>query len=324
MHYFSVVRYLVSFLSLALLQGLAFLLGLVLFLGSTSVQAQNFSFFGKAYDLDTGEWLYSETHHIVLSGQGDYLSAQVVYRYPDGKVIAQKNLDFSDSRLAPALTFLDRRDDSTLTTMTGPDSVELIKNTQQARTTENVEVEQAQALVVDAGFDQLVLENWDKLVAGEVISFDFLALSRASVVPFQVSRISDANTNADINANPGTTVTLAIEPESWLIGMLMDPIRLVYDRQTAKLLEYSGVTNIPASESGRVLDENYHARIRYRYGDAAQTSGELTDMSAHSDGAAGHYDSFENSNSAGNYDIAAFEHEAEFETKRETKYEKSE
>lgn len=219
------------------------------------VHAQELRFSGQAYDLESGELLYSEHHRVQLTQEGRYSSSTASYRYPDGREIAKKELDYSSNPLSPVLQFDDFRAQTSLSVR--PESNQLLLDEVQGDDSrlEVVELPEDGPLVVDAGFDQLVMSNWSKLVSGQVLEFDFLALSRASLVPFKVEMI----------AGDEDTVTLAIAPQNWLIGLLMDPIRLVYERDTARLLRYYGVTNIPVSEDGEVREDNYHAEIRYSY-----------------------------------------------------------
>jgi len=151
------------------------------------------------------------------------------------------------------------------------DGNDLLLQTKQTDALDLVRIpfDMATTTVIDAGFDRLVERFWDQLKEGEDLEFEFLALSRASLISFRVYRTSISETQ----------VGLAIAPANWFLDMLMDPIALNYDRQTGRLLEYRGVTNIQALVDGEVSEDNFTAWIKYRYLDAPEDKPELESKS---------------------------------------------
>ena len=55
-------------------------------------------------------------------------------------------------------------------------------------------------------------------------------------------------------------VCLQIELDSWLLGMLVDPFELTYDRGSRRLLRFTGVSNLKDGEG-----QSQQVDIHYRY-----------------------------------------------------------
>ncbi|KZX76422.1 hypothetical protein A3715_13040 [Oleiphilus sp. HI0009] len=211
--------------------------------------ADQLRFIGKAYDIDSNELLYVERHYVELSKQGEYVQSQVIYEGAQGQRIAEKALNFSGaSSLQPYLQFEQFNSDIRYETTSMRDALFLDSSGERTRFSLS---DSGLPLVVDSGFDRMVIENWDDLVSGQTIEFEFLALSRSSTVGFELSRVSLS----------GDSVRLQIQPSNWVINLLMDPIVLDYSLDTQRLLRYEGLTNIYAPE----VDANYSAIILYEY-----------------------------------------------------------
>jgi hypothetical protein len=221
-----------------------------------SVNAQQFSFVGKATDIETGALLYSEEHAISLDSEGEYLSSEVRYVAADGSLIASKRLDFEASQTAPTLDF--QYQNATLRYgseyregmfVLKTDRSEMLKE-------DRISLKNDASFVVDGGFDRLLVKRWDSLLSGDEHEFDFLAITRGSTIEFELSVV----------AQTSERVRFQIKPSSWVIGLLVDPIFLEYDRESRLLMRYEGLTNIALSDG----DGNAVAVIQYFYDEKAR------------------------------------------------------
>ncbi len=212
-------------------------------------------FEGKAYSLDSGELLYSEHHYINLNRSNQYDNAYVEYKAPDGELFANKDLDFSKHKLIPDMSFNDLRSNQTslLTKTDNQVKVEHIKKKDLQH--ETISIDNSKRIVADAGFDRLVIKNWERLLAGKKIKFQILSLDRSELIDFKLETV-------DINEE---RLQLSIKPKSWLIRLVMDPIYLQYELSSKRLLEYKGLTNILREKNGELKTDNYIAHIKYRY-----------------------------------------------------------
>jgi hypothetical protein len=218
-----------------------------------SVDGGELSFTGVATDVETGELAYTERHQIKLNEQGEYMASSVRYLGPDGQVFALKELDFSSGLLSPTLEFIDPRTDQRFSTRKTDGDLVLKTVESGEETIDRIEAELDNTLVVDAGFDQLLLSHWESLIAGEEKAFDFLALTRGSTIEFEVALV-------DLS---GDLARFKVEPANWVINLLVDPIILDYDVESRRLVRYEGITNIAKVGT----DRNYSAVIEYSYDD---------------------------------------------------------
>lgn len=230
--------------------------GLLLFTLASAVQGNNIlEFQGNAYDPETRQLIYIEKHRVLLNQEGRYLSSTVKYQTPNGALFAEKQVDYSGSSIAPSFTFIDFRMDSRVSVVRGDQSIYLNSENGARETTRKVAVDVSKPVVVDAGFDRLIYENWQRLLESKDLSFAFLAITRAQLVNLDV--IEKARTK--------DTVVYRITPSNFFFRLLVDPIELTYDLKNKQLLRFEGLTNIAKSENGKVKDDNYVAVINYRY-----------------------------------------------------------
>ncbi|MEE4662179.1 MAG: hypothetical protein V2J89_17040 [Halieaceae bacterium] len=185
---------------------------------------------GEARDLDTGETLYLEQYYCSENDK----QCSVFYVRPDAKVIARKQLDYQPSPKAPNLTFEDFRLDRQIT----------------------IEKPDPEA-VVDAGFDNFVRLQWEDLTDGEQVRFPFRMVGRDEPISMRASRSDECEQDK---------LCLQIRLDSWLLGSFLDPIRLVYDKDSQRLLRFRGISNLRTAE-GRTQKVD----ITYRYPDQTDT-----------------------------------------------------
>ena len=179
---------------------------------------------GEARDLDTGETVYLEYYYCT----DDALKCSVFYLRPDEKVIARKELDYQPSAKAPKLTFQDFRIDR------------------------EVKIERADPeTVVDAGFDNFVRLQWNDLEEGEAVKFPFRMVGRDELIKMRASRQQQCEQD---------NLCLQIRLDSWLLGNLIDPIQLTYDKNSQRLLRFKGISNL-RNDEGRTQKVD----IIYRY-----------------------------------------------------------
>ena len=177
---------------------------------------------GTAVDLESGNFLYTEAH----ACSDDELSCVVEYHDAEAQLIARKTVDFRASMNAPNVIMKDLRLNTELSASPEP----------------------KRDLVVDAGFDHYVRSQWDALSAGKQVKFSFQVLGIDSVLTMKASQLN-------IPACSTTELCLLVEVNSWLLGLLADPIELTYDRQSQRLLEFRGLSNVksPSGKSQQVL-----------------------------------------------------------------------
>jgi hypothetical protein len=182
---------------------------------------------GEAFSKDSGELLYREHHYCNSDGQ----RCEVLYIDTLGEIFARKELDYSVSEKSPGLRLQDFRSEVDLQLAPSMDP----------------------QLVVDAGFDNYVRLRWDDLLEGDEVRFPFLVAGRDEPLAMR------AGPGREAECDP-RRVCLQIELDSWLLGMLVDPFELTYDRGSRRLLRFTGVSNIKDDEG-----KSQQVDIHYRY-----------------------------------------------------------
>ena len=219
---------------------------------TTTAIANDFRFTGEAIGPD-GEVLYEERHSVDGTCQEGVFRPQqhsVDYHKPEGKeAFARKDLEYDRSVIRPAVNFV-QPDFSEAMEIIYPEPEVLVINwNTPTGDSKRFEVEYPASTVVDSGFDNLVRQNWQRVVAGESVDFRFLGPTRGEHYGFVLESVRSDKVDADH--------VVRIRPTGMVLRFLVDPIVLGYNRNGA-LTDYYGLTNIRKNQ-----DTNYTAHIRY-------------------------------------------------------------
>lgn len=227
-------------------------LALALALASMAFASEaRFTFVGKASENNSPVY---EEHHAVTGecreGRWRPATHTVEYRKPGASdAFATKSLDYKHSVLRPEMDFRQPEFVETIrVTQANNDSLDIRWQT-PAGETESFRTEFDEAVVIDAGFDNLVRRHWDRVTADKPVDFRFLAPTRGKHYAFVMEPVSTDKTEAEH--------TVTIRPSGMVLRFLVDPITLGYD-ETGALTDYIGLSNIRKSEDG-----NYTVHIRY-------------------------------------------------------------
>lgn len=222
-----------------------------------------FHFTGSARPLDSanaGSELYREQHVIqgVCSGnQFKPQSHRVEYFDASSDApFAFKQLrydrDNQPSLLRPGVEFVQPRFNERLTVGYDSGSV-TIEWQSPAQEFKQFRLDSNNSLVVDSGFDNLVRQNWQTVVEGGSVNFEFLAPTRGSYYGFVLEPADSKSDNDRIRADH----LIQIRPTSLFLRLIVEPILLGYNQQGA-LTHYSGLANIRLNQQ-----ENIQADIVY-------------------------------------------------------------
>ncbi|MDH5353700.1 MAG: hypothetical protein OEY09_04570 [Gammaproteobacteria bacterium] len=214
---------------------------------------RNFSV-GEAYSINSNELLYRETH----CQSDDKLKRDVLYQSPDGESIAHKSIDYGNGFSTPSFkqtNFQTREEtevkvENNIVTLSFTNANrELTKKTIEKNAFSDL------PMVIDAGFDAYIRENWDSLVSGEQQQFQFPLVTRSALIELQVSA-------SNCSFESKNSQCFKLEMSNWFYRMLASPIELGYEPSQKRLIRYRGLSNIEG-ETGTGLDVD----IRYYYDD---------------------------------------------------------
>lgn len=207
---------------------------------------------GEAFGLRSADLLYRETH----CGTHNKLAREVIYQHRDGSLIAHKMLDYSSGHITPSFVQHNilAKEKIKVTFDQEELSMHVTGSSNRALKSSHLVTDLAtNPIVIDAGFDGFIRDNWNKLVSGEVQEFQFPLASRSRLISLRVKASA-------CSYKTETDQCFNLELSNWFFRMLAAPIELGYDPGMSRLTRYRGLSNIEDERgNGQVVD------IRYRY-----------------------------------------------------------
>ncbi len=224
---------------------------------------------GAASDLKTNQFLYNEYHYSFEEGK-KYI---VVYKDADDKVIAEKELLYAKAladtnpRLMQSNYLSGERIEVDTLRAGFRVAIEYRESTDDE--VKRKEFVKPQGLVVDAGFNQFIVEEWSSLLKDETVRFEYLAPSQQKTFAFTAKKescddikLSSSSSSFSSSFNSNEVTCFSIAPKSWFVRQFVASISLVYDSSSKRLLRFSGLGNI-----GNASGEYMQVDIRYQYTD---------------------------------------------------------
>jgi hypothetical protein len=222
------------------------------------------SFTGYARSLDGSELLYIESH--AVSGAGANESRVVLYRCADDSApFARKQLEYSADRTAPAFDFEDARSGFAEGFRRDATGLTVFERAGARAPTRTEPITSSRLLVVDAGFDDFVREQWDLLERGDAPRVAFLVPSLLESVDFRIRKVAEAA----IEGEAASVIRLSLAGP---LGWFLPDIDVSYRKRDRRLMRYRGLTNIRDSR-GELL------KAQIDFPDAGQT-GSAADLAA--------------------------------------------
>lgn len=204
----------------------------------------------NAFDRTSGKYLYSE-YHREFYRDGRHVYSIVEYRSAS-QVLARKTIDFSRSRQAPDFRLEDMRTGYVEGAVSVAGGTRFFSRPDRDGSLEEKTLAIPDPAVIDGGFDYFIRDNFDRLAAGEKMLVNFGAANRKDFFRFNIYKTGETSLGGR------RVVHFLVEANNVLLAQLVDPIRLVYDSKSRRLLSFQGVSNIN-DENGR----NYRTRIDF-------------------------------------------------------------
>ena len=190
---------------------------------------------GYAYDVSGENLLYTETHQERYENNS-IVSDTVTYKDTAGDIIAEKTVDYTgnttmpDFKLVNYVTGHQESANKAISELT----ITFSKNSQARQ--ESKQIPLPDIGIIDAGFDQFVIKNWEALIQGATLVRKMLIPSMTQFIEFRIYQ------NA-IDVEKQRRI-LKVEPNSFLFRFLGDPLLLEYDMEQPRLLTFKGTSNM--------------------------------------------------------------------------------
>lgn len=193
------------------------------------------SYSGTAHVRHASEFLYGERH--VLHYRGGQLRERVVlYTCSDGSAFARKTVSYVDP-LAPDFLLEDFGTGLREGIRSGPDGRFVFFKPNASDAEQSGTLPRVMGLVADAGFDEFVRSNWQRLVAGDAVQMPFLVPSRLEDYRFQVQHLR----SEDFAGTPTEVFRLRL---SGFWGWFLRGIDVYYSTGARVLVHYDGLSDL--------------------------------------------------------------------------------
>jgi hypothetical protein len=190
---------------------------------------------GTAHVRHSSEFLYGERH--VLRYRGGQLRERVVlYTCRDGSAFARKTVSYVDP-LAPDFVLEDLGTGLREGIRSGQDGRFVFFRPHATDAEQSGPLPGVMGLVADAGFDEFVRSNWQRLVAGEAVQMPFLVPSRLEDYRFQVEHLR----TEELAGAPTEVFRLRL---SGFWGWFLRGIDVYYSSDTRVLVHYDGLSDL--------------------------------------------------------------------------------
>lgn len=220
-----------------------------------AVNAQdNYVAAGSAYNLENNQLMYRELYTALDENK----SVRVDYVSPEGKTFASKTLVYVGEPFQPMFNFEDLRDKEYMSAQFEGGRLVLTHGMNGAQS-QKIIYDNAK-VVIDTGLDAYIQLNWDKLVAGKRVQFEYALVNRLNTTQLEVRKIK-ASESPVYDANFGREwIYFRITPAKKITSLFSDPINLAYDPNGKYLMRFHGRSNLDDDQGGP-LD----VRIEYEY-----------------------------------------------------------
>lgn len=213
---------------------------------SQIAEATDLIIVGEARAIDDGKLLYTELHTF-----DDASQHRVEYFDPDCNKFTVKELSFGRSDIAPAFEQFNTLTGELIKLENSPSGKLILSYKKNADASiEESGFDVTENLVVDAGFDNFIKNNWSSLQAKEIVKFIYLMPTRGKTIELEL---------ASTGCNE-SRMCMEIRPENSWLRMFASPIYLEYDASARQLKKFTGKGNI-TDKNGNYLS----VEISYQY-----------------------------------------------------------
>jgi len=181
---------------------------------------------GIARDFSDSTIRYVEHHQYLASGDH-----RVTYFDLDGEVMATKVMTYPGLPQHPEISQSDFTRNIEVKTFTANQTLTMIRNASGQLKTHDFPMDES--IIVDAGFDYFLRNNWQTFVEDVPRSYRFAIAGQERLLDVKIRKQ---------HVSPIETV-FTITPANLFIRMLMPEIRLLYN-QDRRLITYEGLTNL--------------------------------------------------------------------------------
>lgn len=211
---------------------------------------------GDAFDTERGGRAYHEEHQECFLA-GRHVATRSQFKSPDGKPMAERELDYTHSFYKPDYLFRDLRNGYEEGARVEANDVRVFYRDSAHAPLLEKKLAVPEPCVINGGFNLYLKQNWDSLEAGRHLPFNMVVPARLDYYRF-VAYEDAMRTITPQEAGGRKAKAVVVEPQNSLLRMLLPTIVVFYDVDTKQMIRYQGISNI-ADAKGRSL------RVRIDY-----------------------------------------------------------
>lgn len=208
-----------------------------MFLLSSLLIAQNRVLNTPAYDLSSNRLLYTEERR-QSDANGKPGVWTFTYRDPSGKSIVSRKVDFTKNPFIPDYSLEDARDGYLEGAELKNGKVRVFARRNSADPVKEKWLTVPEPAVVDAGFNFYIESNWNRLINGETLHFNFIAPIEQDYFKFRLLK------DKEWSEGKRDLVRFRLEIDNFFLRIFVKPILVTYNRTTKQLAYYEGISNI--------------------------------------------------------------------------------
>lgn len=200
---------------------------------------------GVARDASDNSVRYIEHHQYSEDGQHE-----IRYFDPGQNILLEKLMAYEGLPQHPRIEQKDYISDTNIVIRYDTDRATMV--TSKGPVTEDFTFEVTPDIVVDAGFDAYIRENWENFKNGKTHNVTFAIAGQSRLLPMKIERTAFSESGASFK----------VQPANWLVRMLLPEIQLSYNEER-QLTRYEGFSNLKPSsgQSRTVIIEFSHYQL---------------------------------------------------------------
>ncbi|PKL83417.1 MAG: hypothetical protein CVV24_04995 [Ignavibacteriae bacterium HGW-Ignavibacteriae-3] len=192
----------------------------------------------RAMDLKNDKLIYREFHEEKFAGDR-IVKSITKYKDTQNNVLSERIMDFADDLTKPKFVLNDFRSGY----IEGAEP--LSGNNVRVYTRENFDGRLEEKIlkvnspfVIDGGLTYFFRENWEDLLKGKTVEFNFITPAKLDYFRFRVSK----NSIIEVGGRKGLQIKLEIN--SFILRAFVDPILITYALDNKEILHYKGISNV--------------------------------------------------------------------------------
>ncbi len=207
----------------------------------------------KAFDRKTGAWLYTEER--LQTDKGNRPGVwHFTYTDEKGRPIVKRSVNFEKDILKPDFRLEDLRNGYREGAEFMGSTIRVFSGGSPDDPFEEKLLAVPEPAVIDAGFNFFVEKNWDRIMSGEVLAFNFIAPSQLDYFSLRVYKTGETV----IQGRPA--VLLNMDVDNFFVRLFVEAIHMTYDKDTRRLMVYDGISNIYNNDG-----KSHKVKMEFKY-----------------------------------------------------------